>query len=560
MGADGDTFAIEVLGPIRVVDGTGRDSTPSGVLQRRLLALLALRRGSVVSADEAIEAAWPTDRPRDPAAALQTHLFRLRRVLPPGVVESVGDGYRLDASRVTLDADRLAAAVVAAEVDADAADVVESLLARWQGPAYPELVEVDAGRLAASSLEDLRVRAIEVGAGLELRAGRRAEAIARLAVLADEHPLRERPRSLLMAALAEEGRRVDALRVFDDFRRLLGDELGIDPSPALQEQHAALLGVGSPAATSSPERPHPPSVAASPLPIALTSLVGRDSLVDRVLGFVGACRLVTLVGPGGVGKTRLLLEVGTRLVAGNPDRPVVWCELATAAPDDVTGVVASVMQIDAQQGTSLEDRLATVLAGSEVVVLLDNCEHVLDDVARLVEHLLARCPRLHVVCTTRERLRVPGEQLCVVPTLPIDDEHDPAAQLFVERARAVAPDFEPDAAARSCIGEVVRRLDGLPLAIELAAARLHTMDVFSIAAALDRRFVLLAAGRRTSARHGSLRAALAWSVEMLDRRARDVFSELAVFNGAFSVGDVMAVSQLDRDTASIVIDLLAERS
>ena len=206
--------------------------------------------------------------------------------------------------------------------------------------------------------------------------------VVELAALAAEEPLRERPRALLMTALTRSGRTVEALRVYDDFRRLLSDELGIEPSPALAAQHAGLLG-GVGEASWAP---------ASRLPVPVTSLVGREALLVDVLAMVDANRLVTLIGPGGVGKTRMLVEVGVRLRAASPDRAVVLCELAAANEDSAVDAVAAALAIDGRPGVGLTDRVAAVLADAEVVLLLDNCEHVLEPIAGLVEALLARCP------------------------------------------------------------------------------------------------------------------------------------------------------------------------
>ena len=250
----------------------GRDVTPDGTLQRRLLALLVVRRGHVVSPDAAIEALWPAGRPRDPGAALQNHLYRLRRDLPAGVVESTANGYRLEPSAIELDADRLVEALRGgAAMDGAARSAVDAILARWHGPAYPELADVDEGRTEAARLEELRVQAAEARAEQRLAAGDTDGLVAELTALADEHPLRERPRALSMATLAATGRTVEALRVYDDFRRLLGDELGIEPSPTLTAQHAELLR-GAPAQAWAP---------VSRLPVPVTSLVGRDGARRR---------------------------------------------------------------------------------------------------------------------------------------------------------------------------------------------------------------------------------------------------------------------------------------
>ncbi len=549
--AGGEGLCVEVLGPIRVVDVDGRDGTPAGTLQRRLLALLVLRRGRVVSVDAAVEVLWPSERPAEPVAALQNHLFRLRGALPDGVIEAAGDGYRLDAAAIDLDADRLPSLLdAAATPDEKALSELDALLARWNGPAYPELDEVDDGRAEAARLEELRTRVREVRAESRLVLGDTDGLVADLMVLADEQPLRERPRALMMTALATAGRQADALRVYDDFRRLVGDELGIEPSPALAAQHAALLaGAGD-----SPWEP------ASRLPVPATSLVGREDLAAEVIKAVDAGRLVTLVGPGGVGKTRLLTEVGHRLLAGRPDRPVVMCELATSGAGSAVDVVAAALGIDARPGTPLADRIVDVLGQAEIVLLADNCEHVLEPAAELVDRLLARCPGVRVVATSRERLRVGGEHVRTVPALPAGDNDAPAVQLFVERARAVVPDFDPDGTELACVVEIARRLDGLPLAIELAAARLHTHELGEVAAGLDQRFALLSSGFRASDRHGSLGAAVSWSYGLLDEDLQQTFTDLSVFSGSFDAAAAAAVCGHDPRATAEALARLVERS
>ena len=306
-----------------------------------------LHRGRVVTSDAVIDALWPAGAPRDPKPALQTHLSRLRKRLP-GIVSSTDAGYRLDATAVSLDADVLAAAVAAAATDPQAADTIAATLARWRGPAYPELADDDDGRAEATRLEELRILATERHAEARLIAGATDGLVVELAALADEHPLRERPRALLMEALAAEGRTADALRVFDDFRRVLGDELGIEPSG------------GSPPST--PRCSAGPSVAAwTPphrLPVAATSLVGRDELVDDAISLVGDHRLVTLVGPGGVGKSRLAIEVGHRLRASG--RPGPSCSSSWRPPRRTRPSTRSRPRWASTAGraSALDDRLA----------------------------------------------------------------------------------------------------------------------------------------------------------------------------------------------------------
>lgn len=540
---------IEVLGPLRVVGPAGDDLTPDGTLQRRLLALLVARSGEAVSADAAIDVLWPADPPRDPAAALQNQIHRLRRRLGDGVIESTGAGYRLDASRVALDADRLTELVVAADGGPERRAELEATLARWQGPAYPELEDLDAGRIEAGRLAELRTRAVEALAAARLAAGEQDAALADLAILVDAEPLRERPVALLMTALADAGRRAEALRAYDNLRRRLAEELGIEPSAALAAQHRALLdGVGG------------AWTVATRLPTPATSLIGRDGLVDDVAAATAGSRVVTLVGPGGVGKTRLSIEVGHRLRGERPDRPVVVCELAAAGPESALHTVAAALRIDARPGTGWVERITGVVGDAEVVLVLDNCEHVLDPVAELVEHLVADCPGAVVVATSRERLRVAGEQVWVVPPLSLDDDDGPAVVLFVDRARAVAPHLRFDPHERATLAEIVRRLDGLPLAIELAAARLHTHDVEEVASGLDRRFSLLSAGRRTSTRHSSLHAAVSWSHGLLDEHLQRLFAHLSVFVGPFTVADAAAVCDQDERSVADGLAELTERS
>lgn len=546
----GDRWHVEVLGPVRVRDPHGRECTPDGGLQRRLLALLVLHRGREVSVDELVEALWPMQPPRDPVAALQNHVFRLRRGLPAELVESTANGYRLQPDGIEVDADRLAAALRDRDDDPSWPERVDAILDGWQGAAYPELADVDDGRIEAMRLEELRTRAVEARAEHRLQAGDTAGLVAELSALAEREPLRERPRELLMASLAATGRTVEALRVYDDFRRQLADELGIEPSPALAAQHAALLR-GADVVSWAP---------VTRLPAPVTSLVGRDQLVADALAMVEAGRLVTLIGPGGVGKTRLATEVGRRLLAAHADRPVVMCELATANVESTVDAVAAALGIEGRPGVGLSERVVAALDQAEVVLILDNCEHVLDSVAALVEAILLACPHVKVVATSRERLRAPGERLCVVPALPVTADDAPAVRLFIERARAAVPGFEPDERELALIAEIARRLDGLPLAIELAAARLHTLEVAEVAAGLDRRFVLLSSGFRTSPRHGSLAATVAWSYGQLDPERQQVFVDLSTFAGPFTMADAAAVCGVDTATAAASLDQLVERS
>jgi predicted ATPase/DNA-binding SARP family transcriptional activator len=544
---------VDVLGPVRARTAEGRDLTPGGVLQRRLLALLVLRRGEVVSTDAVVDALWGEDPPVNSVAAIQTHVFRLRRRLPDRAITGEAGGYRLDPETVVVDADRLAEAV------ADGApDAIERALGSWRGTPYPELADTDDGRMEAGRLDELRTRAEEERAGALVAAGRSADVLADLSRLVDRAPLRERPVELLMAALAAEGRTAEALRAYDDLRRRLGDELGIEPSAALAAEYERLLRGG--AVTGRAEPAGSWAGWESRLPVAATPLIGRDELVQTALAMAIEHRLVTMLGTGGVGKTRLAVEVAHRLAGERPPRPVLFCELAVASPATAHEAVARTLGIETKLGTELRDRIASVLHREELVLVLDNCEHVLEPVAELVEGILGRTTGVSVLATSRERLRLPGEHLCPVPPLPDEGAHGPAVELFVARARAVRPGWQPTGEERAVVAEVVHRLDGLPLAIELAAARVHTLEVEEIAAALDRRFRLLTAGYRTSTRHRSLHAAVSWSVDLLEPSLRDFLAEVSVFAGAFSPTAAADVTGTAEDVADDRLHRLAERS
>ncbi|MGS2810481.1 ATP-binding protein [Nocardia sp. MW-W600-9] len=531
-----ERYRCAVLGPLRVWAPGGAEVTPNGVLPRRLLALLVLRRGTVVSADAAVELLWPGGRPDNPAAALHNHVSRLRRVLPD-VIESAGNGYCLAPGRIAVDTDELARIL-------DAGESAAEILARWIGPAYPELDMVDEARAESARLEELRLRAHESEAIRDLDHGRTDGLAARLRTMVDEHPLREPLRAVLIDTLVVTGRPADALRVYDEFRRLLAEELGTEPSEQLRQRYQRLL-VGDTAAT-----------APAPLPMSVTALIGRAGLLVEVQTLIAEARLVTLTGPGGVGKTRLMLELGR----GYTDRPVVWCELAGADAEGAVGAVAAALAIDVRPGIPLGDRLADVIGTSEMLLLLDNCEHVIEPIATLADLLLRRCPRLRLIATSRERLRVAGEQVRRVPPLAIGDRTSPAVELFIQRATSVTGGLRLDTAAERQIGVIVSRLDGLPLAIELAAARMYSHDVGEIAAGLDRQFDFLSAGYRTATRHGSLAAAVSWSVDLLDRPLREAFTSLSVFSGPFDVVAAAAVCGAELGPTADRLTELTERS
>jgi predicted ATPase len=400
-------------------------------------------------------------------------------------------------------------------------------------------------RWEVARLTELRLAAVEDRVEADLALGRHAAVVGELEALVAEHPLRERLRGQLMRALYRSGRQAEALAAYRRTRTLLGEELGLDPSQELQRLEAAMLaqdaGLDPPAEAPARRRTN--------VRVPLTSFVGRDEEVARVAAALDQARLVTLTGPGGSGKTRLAVEVAAGLADRVPDG--VW--LVELAPLRAEGSVADAVAATLGVRGGLRpgpapppqedptDRLVELLEAKRLLLVLDNCEHVVDAVAKLAEVLLTSCPGVRILATSREALGVGGERRWPVPALatPPPGLDDPrrlleygAARLFVERAEAVAPGFELSDGGVEAVGEICRRLDGLPLAIELAAARVPALTVRSIAARLDDRFRLLTGGSRTALpRQQTLRAVVDWSWELLSEPERATLRRLAVFTG-----------------------------
>ncbi|MFD8430183.1 BTAD domain-containing putative transcriptional regulator, partial [Streptomyces coelicoflavus] len=515
-----------ILGTTQVLRPDGTAVPLGGARLRALLTVLALRAGRAVPAGLLVEEVWDGDPPADAPGALQALVGRLRRALGADAVASADGGYRLTAAPDDVDLhrfERLSGEGARALADGDpakAAVVLDDALALWQGPVLADLPDrtAEAARWETRHLDALRARHT---AALDL--GQAEHSLPELTALCDGHPLDEPLQALRLRALRDTGRTAEALAAYEAVRHLLADRLGTDPGPELRALHAELLGAtdpaaatATPAASAAPAPPQPPR-AATPRPrgnlrARLTSFVGRDGDVEALRADLAGTRLVTLLGPGGAGKTRLSQEAAEG--AGDAARDGVW--LAELAPvDDPADVPEAVLTAVGARETVLyragseEMRAATASEGQDtaverlvehcgrrrMLIVLDNCEHVVDAAARLTEELLARCPHLTVLATSREPLGVPGESLRPVEPLP-----EPAAlRLLADRGAAARPGFRVDAdeeTAAAC-AEICRRLDGLPLAIELAAARLRMLTPRQIADRLDDRFRLLTSGSRT---------------------------------------------------------------
>jgi predicted ATPase/DNA-binding SARP family transcriptional activator len=734
---------LRLLGAVEVVEG-GRVVPLTRTKERALLAALALRVGEVVSEGRLCDALWGEDLPTSAAKALQTHVSRLRKTL--GVVgveiETHPGGYRLAPGAFDLDVTRandlLAQARAACPEDAVA--LLREAGNLWRGPSLGELAGEPFAVGEAARLDELRVVIAEEHVEADLALGHHARVIAELEALCAEHPLRERLWAARMLALARDGRQAEALRVFQELRAHLGEDLGLEPSVELRDLDAAIAredpslvwaGEGSVATTSSPvalpsgvvtflmtdiERstalweqdptrmsealarhdtivadaiaahggvllktrgegdstfsvfaavseaaiavielqaaleseswpeamklrvraalhtgeaelrdgdyygptvnraarlravgyggqilcsqasaqllvdrlpegaslkslgPHrlqdlarpetvfqlghaalasefPPlqSLEALPnnLPVQLTSFVGREREVGVVTEALRSTRLVTITGTGGVGKTRLALQAAADALTDYPDGG--WfCELAAAADADaMLQLVALALGLAPRQGMSMAEGIAEFIGKRQLLIVLDNCEHLLDAAADLVETVLATSPNVRVLATSREPLDVSGERVVRLRSLGVprtgtsleELTASDAVRLFIERAEAAGAEMVIDAENAAAIAEICRRLDGIPLAIELAAARVIALSPAEIAARLDERFRLLTGGRRAAVeRHHTLRAAVDWSYSLLSETEQQVFDRLGVFSGTFDAAAAGAVA------------------
>jgi predicted ATPase/DNA-binding SARP family transcriptional activator len=545
---------LGILGALEV-RVAGRPVPVPGPRQRALLAALLLRRGSVVPMDRLIDEVFGEAPPREARNALQTYITRLRQALGPAaaVVATRAPGYVLEVPADAVDAERFADLLGQArvtEAPLAAVALLDRALALWRGPAYAEFASTVA-RGEALRLAELRVAAEEDRAVLLLRLDRVAEATAALEAIATREPWRERAIELLVTALAQAGRAGDALAAYSGYRDRLRDELGLDPSSRLRRlEEQVLRGALEPA-------PARPGQDRRPRAAPATSFVGRERELTLVREAIAAAPLVTLVGPGGVGKTRLAQEVADR------HDPVWWVDLAPLRDAGaVPYAVADAAGIDILPGTRLPDALGQWARRAQGLLVLDNCEHLPAAAAKLAGALLAAGPGLSLLATSRSRLAVGGEQVLEVPPLdvPAPDAPDggPAVRLFLDRAQAADPTVAANPPARERVADICRALDGLPLAIELAAARIGTLTVDDLAERLDTGFELLRTGRRDrDSRHQTLEAVVDWSFELLGADEQRLFLRLSVFAAAFDIAAAETIAADDDLPAARVADLVA---
>ncbi|MFE3171471.1 BTAD domain-containing putative transcriptional regulator [Amycolatopsis sp. NPDC059090] len=552
---------VTLLGAFQVARGAEVLEVP-GARLRGLVARLALAGGRPVEQSVLVDAIWGSALPADPAHALQALVSRLRRALgSPSEVTQVGGGYRLTVEAADVDALRFEQLATAGRLRAPALLEAVTLWGDRPGVEPPAVAAVDPA--AATRLARLSIEAVTDLAEAELSQGHPDAAAARLTALLADHPVHERAAAVLMDALAAQGRQAEALAQYEQIRENLADVLGADPGTALRERHLNLL------------RAEPvKAVKPATLPAPLTSFVGRTDDLARIDTLLAAGRLVTVLGPGGAGKTRLALEAARR----REYRDGSWL-IDLSSVTEPTKVAAAMLAAIGLRGTALFEPsakpvsdlevLADQLGGKESLLVVDNCEHLIDAVAHLLSALLPRCAGLRVLATSREPLAIDGEALVPLGPLPlpeldsdVEQVRDTASvRLFTERASAVRPDFAVDERNLDDVLRIVRGLDGMPLALELAAARLRTLSLADLASGLSDRFRLLTTGSRTAfPRHRTLRAVIAWSWDLLSEDARTVAERISVLPGGVTPASAAAVCALPVEQAQDLLADLVDRS
>lgn len=607
-----------VLGPLAVWDDDGEPVRVPEAKVRALLADLLVHEGRPVSADRLVDDLWGEKPPGNPANALQAKVSQLRRAIGRDRVVHQPPGYRLrlDATDSEVDADRFRALAERARQEPEPrtrAALLTEALELWRGPSYADFADEDFVRTTAHRLSEQRLTVLEEQAEARLDAGEHMLLTGELADLVARHPLRERLRAVQLRALYLAGRQSEALASYTELRDRLADELGLDPGPELAALHEAILrqdatlgtragsgggpgtgtvGNGIGTGTTDPEGteswdpksngPRPDDTSSvrssarphrSRLPAPLTSLVGREKPLRTLSALLAGGRLVTLTGPGGVGKTRLAVASAAQVESATTDLTApdgVWLVELAGQYGDFDDLMQSVsaalgLRDDAPAGTrapgaefalpSPADRVTEALRDRRALLVLDNCEHVIEAAAALTDHLLRAAPGLRVLATSQQPLGIAGETIFTVEPLPPSD----AEQMFTERAASAVPGFSlDDTAARDAVAEIVRRLDGIPLALELAATRVRALGVRELASRIDDRFRVLASGQRgVPARQQTLRAVLDWSWELLSAPERIVLRRLAVHHDGCALDAAEAVCAGDGVTADEVLDLVA---
>jgi predicted ATPase/DNA-binding SARP family transcriptional activator len=528
----GAQVRVEVLGPLRlVVDGVPVDVP--GPKRRAVLALLALAEGRTVTVDHLLDALWPSEVPESGRQAMHTHVSRLRTHFGPAAprLQTWHDGYRLELATDELDVAQARALLARARTLTDYNPATAFALLReahglWRGPVLADLTDVEPIATAVEGCRQLHREVTDALIAAGIAAGRAEEIVGLATAALAADPLREPAVLLLMRALAATGRAAEALGAGREYRRRLADETGLDPSPAVGELERDIAGGAA----------GPPPIRRQTATRPSTRLIGRESEVAALHRLIADERLVTVVGPGGVGKTRVALEV-----AGRGDATTVLLLAPVTEPAGIQHALASALNLNVVRGDVLTACIA-VLADRPGLLVIDNCEHLLDAVRDTVEAILADCPQVKVLTTSRERLGLVAEYVYRLAPLPLprsdqDLPQAPSVAVFLDRAARVRPGPPPSGVELRTIADIVRRLDGMPLAIELAAGRLSTFSLADLHERLDRSLDLLGGGRPSAdVRHRTLRATVEWSYRLLREDEQRLFRHLSVFVDGVDLG------------------------
>ena len=558
---------FHLLGPVEAVAEGDRLLRLGGRRQRALLALLLLERGRALSAARLAEELWYGEPPPGAAKTLRSYVSRLRSVLGRDSVGAFPPGYALVVNPDQLDVHRFEELVQQGQralvrgAPGLASDRLHAALALWRGPALADVAEGGTLALEARRLDELRLVCIEDRIEADLALGHHAELVPELERLVGEEPLRERLWRELMLALYRSERQSDALAAYSRARKLLDEELGLEPSEELRALERDVLRHDIAAVPPAEERHN--------LPAQTASFVGREDELAELETLLRDQRLVTLTGVGGAGKTRLALAVAARQTGAWPGG--VWLVDLTPLSDStfVVSTVATTLAVG-ELDIPARESLLTHIGGSELLLVLDNCEHLVTACSELAEALLSGCPNLRLLATSRMPLGTVGEHEYRVDPLPTpgeaasvaEIEHAPSVQLFLERGRAVRRDLVATGDGLATVAKICRELDGLPLAIELAAARASVLSLSEIAERLSDRFRFLRAWRRVAdPRHQTLQATMDWSYGLLSDDERELLRGLSVFASGSTLEAVAFVcSDGDQERALELVSRLVEAS
>ncbi len=559
---------LRALGGL-VVCVDGEPQALGGPKAEQLLSVLVAHRRTPVSSGRLIETLWTAGPPKSALATVQSLISRLRAVLAPSFsITNESAGYRLDTTQGVIDADRFEALLLGSRIlgAAESVPALESALALWRGPAFAQHAALPEVQSEAVRLDELRLVATDEWAEAKLATGDPATMVGDLEALVRLHPLRERYWQLLVLALYRTGRQAEALRRIGDLRGMLGEEMGLDLSPTIRDLEAKILA-DDPSLSLRRDRERISERRASgvaPEMLGATSFIGRDPDVHSLSEALEGQPLVTLTGPGGVGKTRLAMQVAARILDRFEDGVTVVEFASLRDPAGVAQVIAHALDIQQRQHRTLEATIEEHLASATCLLVLDNCEHITDALAPLVDRLRSSCAHVRILATSREPLGLAGEYVQVLAPLGVpgvgaaaeEIRRSPAVELFVARAAVATPGFGLGDDNAAVVAEVCRRLDGLPLALELGAARLRSMGIDALADRLHQRIDILGQTQRgADRRHRTLHHLVEWSHDLLAPEEQEVFEQLSVFAGGFDLTGADAVCSVGTGASSTIATL-----